>query len=303
MITRWGVSDSTDNLSGFNSNRFHNCRTGAAGADAIGVHHQEPAGGAGRDEPIPAVVVKIEDQSGNVIAGDNSTVSLGIDTKSRRVDRITGGSTTSVAAVNGVATFTNLSYNTAGFYMLAAGDTTDNLSGFNSTSFQITTPPPPGSPAITTSGSLTYTQGNPATAIAPGLTLADTGSATIDSAMVQITQNFAAGEDQLAFTNTSDISGSISGNELTLTGPATVAEIPGCCSRSVTYTDNSDNPSTQRALVAFTVTDDEQRSNEQHRDADGQRCARRRQPAARHDRADHRHPASTGKPIILRRDK
>ena len=84
-------------------------------------------------------------------------MSLGIDEEPSGGE-LTDGSTTSVAAVNGVATFNNLAFDTAGFYMLVAGDSSDNLSGFNSTSFQITTPPPPGSPVITTpSGSATYT--------------------------------------------------------------------------------------------------------------------------------------------------
>jgi hypothetical protein len=64
---------------------------------------------------IGTVVVAVEDAFGNVITGNSSIVTLG-------GTGLTG--TTSVAAVNGVATFTGLSITTAGAQTLTASDST-----------------------------------------------------------------------------------------------------------------------------------------------------------------------------------
>jgi hypothetical protein len=80
----------------------------------------------------PAVTVAVEDANGNIIAGDSSNVTLTLSSGT-----FAGGSNTAtVAAVNGVATFSNLVINTAGTYTLAASDGT--LTGATSTSFTIT---------------------------------------------------------------------------------------------------------------------------------------------------------------------
>jgi len=65
----------------------------------------------------PAVVVKVHDQFGNLVTGNNSTVTLSLNSGS-----YAGGSITSVAAVGGVATFSNLVINTSGNYTLTAID-------------------------------------------------------------------------------------------------------------------------------------------------------------------------------------
>jgi hypothetical protein len=82
----------------------------------------------------PAVRVAIEDQFGNVVTGNNSTVSVAIASNPG------GGTlsgTTTVTAVSGVATFPNLSINKAGTgYTLAASD--GALTGATSNAFNIT---------------------------------------------------------------------------------------------------------------------------------------------------------------------
>jgi hypothetical protein len=66
----------------------------------------------------PAVAVAIEDQAGNVIATDNSIVTLTLSSGS-----FANGSTTVTAhAINGVATFSNLMIDAAGSYNLTASD-------------------------------------------------------------------------------------------------------------------------------------------------------------------------------------
>lgn len=68
-----------------------------------------------------SVTVTIEDQNGNILSSDNSnvTIALGPDP--------TLFGTTTVAAVNGVATFTNLYVNTSGNFTFIATDAADTL--------------------------------------------------------------------------------------------------------------------------------------------------------------------------------
>lgn len=72
---------------------------------------------------IASVTVDIEDPYGNIVTTDDSEVTLGLD-----IDPVINGVTT-VAAENGVATFTNLSIDGAGVYFLTASDSADGLSG------------------------------------------------------------------------------------------------------------------------------------------------------------------------------
>jgi len=67
----------------------------------------------------PPVTVDVEDINGSIVTSDNSLVTLAI--ASGPAGAVLGG-TTSVAAVNGVATFTNLSVTTPGTYTLSATD-------------------------------------------------------------------------------------------------------------------------------------------------------------------------------------
>src|SRR5439155_1608612 len=86
----------------------------------------------------PAVQVAAQDDAGNTVTGFTGTVTVAIGTNPG------GGTlsgTTSVGAVNGVATFANLSINKAGSgYTLQA--TAASLTGATSTAFDITAPAP-----------------------------------------------------------------------------------------------------------------------------------------------------------------
>ncbi len=80
----------------------------------------------------PSITVDVEDAGGNLLATDHSNVTLTIATGP------TGGSlggTVTVAAVDGVATFSNLDLTTAGAYTLTAGD--GSLTAATSNSFTI----------------------------------------------------------------------------------------------------------------------------------------------------------------------
>jgi hypothetical protein len=123
-------------------------------------------------------------------------------------------------------------------------------------------------PQVTTdSGSAAFVAGdNTAStpvAIDSGLTVTDGAAASLSSATVAITGNFASGEDVLAFTNTSattfgDISGSYNAAtgvlRLTSGGAASLAQWQAALD-SVTYTDTAITPNAATRTVSFTVTD------------------------------------------------
>ncbi|PAY19121.1 hypothetical protein CKO51_12185, partial [Rhodopirellula sp. SM50] len=114
---------------------------------------------------------------------------------------------------------------------------------------------------------LAYTENDGAVAITSTLALSDVDDTNLESAVVQITGNYANGQDVLTFVDQNGISGvwNAGSGTLTLTGTATVAQYQAAL-RSITYTNNSDNPSTLTRTVAFTVNDGDVDSNTQTRD-------------------------------------
>src|SRR5204863_44094 len=111
-------------------------------------------------------------------------------------------------------------------------------------------------PVVTASGTLNYTENDPATAIAPALTVTDVDSANLSGATVQITGNYVNGEDVLSFTNTANITGTwdTATGTLTLSGTDTVANYQAAL-QAVKYTNTSDNPSTNTRTVSFQAKD------------------------------------------------
>ena len=81
---------------------------------------------------LAPITVDVEDSNGNILTGDTSDVTLAINGSS-----VLGGTTT-VAAVNGVATFSDLSISTAGDYSLTATDGSDTAA--TSANFTISLP-------------------------------------------------------------------------------------------------------------------------------------------------------------------
>jgi hypothetical protein len=106
-------------------------------------------------------------------------------------------------------------------------------------------------------GSPTYTESGPAVVVDPGATVADPDSAVLTSATVCICQNFAQGEDELAYVDDANgISGSYdaASGTLTLTGTATAAEYQASL-RRVTYRNGSTQPSTAARRIDLRVSD------------------------------------------------
>jgi large repetitive protein len=117
---------------------------------------------------------------------------------------------------------------------------------------------------------LSYTEGDPATAITSTLTVSDVDSANLASATVAISAGYQSGADVLAFTNQNGITGSwnaVTGT-LTLTGSASLTDYQTAL-RSVTYANTSDAPTTNTRTVSFQVDDGQAQnhaSNTQTRD-------------------------------------
>ena len=116
-------------------------------------------------------------------------------------------------------------------------------------------------PSVTaTSTTLDYTENDAATVVDGGVTVTDADDVTLASTTVSITGNFAAGEDQLAFTDTILIQGIVSGGGQTVTLTAQAGQSPTLADyqaalRSVTYVNLSDNPNTLLRTVTFTAND------------------------------------------------
>ncbi|MGD1277402.1 MAG: hypothetical protein ABR964_09280 [Tepidisphaeraceae bacterium] len=91
---------------------------------------QQPMNVTAGSAITPAVTVDVEDSDGHVVTSDDSSVTLSVHSGSGSLS-----GTTTVAAVNGVATFSNVDITTAGNYTLTASD--DGLSTATSNSFTI----------------------------------------------------------------------------------------------------------------------------------------------------------------------
>ncbi|MBE9103937.1 cadherin-like domain-containing protein [Nostoc cf. edaphicum LEGE 07299] len=111
-------------------------------------------------------------------------------------------------------------------------------------------------PIISASASaLAYTE-KTTIAIDSSITVSDLDSDNLASATISITSGFASAQDTLTFTNQNGITGSYDSTTgvLTLTGSSTVANYQTAL-RSITYTNNSDNPSLTPRTISFIVND------------------------------------------------
>ncbi|WP_439409100.1 VCBS domain-containing protein [Bradyrhizobium sp. DASA03076] len=105
-------------------------------------------------------------------------------------------------------------------------------------------------------GSLSYIEGQAATAIDAALIVSDVDNTNLTGATVSITGNFASGQDVLGFTNQSGITGSYNASTgvLTLTGSSSVANYQAAL-RSVTYSNSGDDPSGATRTISYQVDD------------------------------------------------
>jgi hypothetical protein len=106
------------------------------------------------------------------------------------------------------------------------------------------------------SGTLAYSEDDPATALAPALTAADADSANLAGAAVVITGGYHNGQDVLAFADSHGITGAWHPAlaTLTLSGPASVASYQAAL-RTVTYRNTSQDPAVDLRTITIRATD------------------------------------------------
>ena len=106
------------------------------------------------------------------------------------------------------------------------------------------------------SSQLVFTEGNPAEQITKTITVRDSNDVNIDSAVVQISNNYKSAEDSLVFSNQNGITGNWNSANgiLTLNGSATKANYQAAL-RSIKYINTSNNPSTATRVVNIYVND------------------------------------------------
>src|SRR5439155_1495866 len=111
-------------------------------------------------------------------------------------------------------------------------------------------------PTITAGGTLNYTENQAATAIDTTVVVNDVDNANLNGATVQLTTNYVNGQDILGFTTQNGITGvfTAANGTMTLSGSATLANYQTAL-RSVTYFNNSNNPSGLSRTVVWQVSD------------------------------------------------
>ena len=111
-------------------------------------------------------------------------------------------------------------------------------------------------PVLTAGATLNYTENAVATVIDTTITLTDVDSANMVSATAQITGSYVNGQDVLGFTTQNGISGVFNAatGTMALTGSATKANYVTAL-RSVTYFNNSNDPSASARTVTWIVND------------------------------------------------
>jgi hypothetical protein len=184
----------------------------------------------------------------DVLAGDTDP-----DGDSLSVYSVGSASDGTVSLSDGVVTYTPQ----AGFVGADSFTYTisDGYGGMDTATVNVTVNDIP--PVVTTSaGSLLFAQSNLAFPIDPGITVTDSVTQTLAGATVTISNNYAADQDVLGFTNQNGITGSWdpATGVLTLTGAASVADYQAAL-QSVTYGNTSDDPSTLDRTVSFVVDD------------------------------------------------
>ena len=136
------------------------------------------------------------------------------------------------------------------------GHTANNLSNVVSRMINIVNGVPPTFhvPLISV---FTYTEKNPPPFIAPQITINDSDSVDMTKAIIQISGNYTAGQDRLAFTNSAGVTAAFDSTTgtLTLTGAESLTAYQTML-ESVVYQNVSNNPSTLMRTVSITVVDD-----------------------------------------------
>jgi autotransporter passenger strand-loop-strand repeat protein len=274
-----GAGEQTANLQFDGVNLNGSVITGVSGA---AVDFSAATGDTGLSVNSPLTVISVaSSQTGEI--GTGQTIQLNLTmTEAFVVNAPDGGSVTLALNDGALATYdATLSNPAMGLmvfdYTVQAGDQTRNLSvsgvsvpsgvtvqdgnGYNadfSQAIGIGTGVQVGAPTAPVIGgggnTVFWTEGNPPTVIAPGLTVGDAGSTTLTGATATISSGFLNG-DQLDFTNQNGITGNYDATTglLSLSGTVSVANYQTALD-SVSYSSTSSSPSAAGADSVRTIT-------------------------------------------------
>ncbi|MHC1945960.1 cadherin domain-containing protein [Bradyrhizobium sp. UFLA06-06] len=153
-------------------------------------------------------------------------------------------------------TYINTSDNPSGLARTVTITTNDGTLDSSPVTDTINVTPVNDPPVVTAGHTLNYTENQAATAFDPAIIVSDVDNTTLTGATVQITGNYANGQDVLAFTSQNGITGSFNAGTgmLTLTGTASVADYQAALA-SVTYQNTGDNPSGLARTVTIIAND------------------------------------------------
>ena len=136
------------------------------------------------------------------------------------------------------------------------GSSTNNLSNVGTRTINVTygVPPVLGGVSATV---LAFQEKDPATVIAPAITLSDADSVNLTGATIQITGNYTAGQDHLTFVNSAAVTATFDSatGTLTLSGTRSLADYQTML-QSVAYVNSHNNPNTATRTIQFTVVDE-----------------------------------------------
>lgn len=227
--------------------------------------------------PIPTLVdpnLTVIDVDTTILKGASVTISSGfVALDDELTFSVTGAITGMYDPVTGILTFTgdgtaaeyqgvlrsvgysNRSQNPSLARVLKFAVSDGNTIGTATRNVQIV--PVNDNPTVKTSvGTINYIENQAATTVDAAVQLSDVDSTTLASAIVAITGNHVRDEDVLSFTPLGNIIGSFDSARgiLALVGLDSLANYQAAL-RSVTYFNNSDNPSGQTRTITFTVND------------------------------------------------
>ncbi|MGD0460929.1 MAG: Ig-like domain repeat protein [Tepidisphaeraceae bacterium] len=218
------------------------------------VVNQQPTSATAGIAIAPAVSVNVEDQYGNLLTTDTSNVMLAVDTGPAPLS----GRTT-VAAVGGVATFGNLSLDTAGMYTLKATDgslapaTSDSFTvipAATTTTLAASSNPITAGQVVALIATVTSSSGSPAGTV----TFVD-GSTLIGTVTVNSTTHQAIGFTISLPEGSNDIMAIYNGADEFAASSASLNEtVNPPAGATTTALAASSNPITIGQVVAFTAT-------------------------------------------------
>jgi hypothetical protein len=207
--------------------------------------------------------------TGNYVNGQDVLAFATIGAISGTFDALTGTMTLSGSdtvanyqAALRTVTYVNTSENPSGLARTVTILANDGAASSVIATDTINVTPVNDAPVTTAGGTLNYTENQVATAIDATVTVSDVDNTNLSSATVQITGGYVNGQDILGFTTQNGITGVFSAatGTMTLSGSSSVANYQTAL-RSVTYFDNSDNPSGADRTVTYTANDGAVNSN------------------------------------------